>query len=123
MPVSAAKDPRQALGRNPDRLTLEERAALAGKMVALEVYTPATFPLRRIEAIGASIVACIRMLQERGLVLRRFEYCLLVSAYRKTTAFLGEHYPRRRRPFGYAHKATGKSRSFDLNSRRGCCRG
>ena len=31
MPVSAAKDLGQALGRNPDRLTLEERAALAGK--------------------------------------------------------------------------------------------
>ena len=44
MPVSAAKDPRQALGRNPDRLTLEERTALAGKMIALEVYSPDTFP-------------------------------------------------------------------------------
>src|ERR1017187_10627202 len=54
MPTSAAKDPRQALGRNPDRLTLVERTALAGKMIALEVYSPATLPLRRIEAIGDS---------------------------------------------------------------------
>jgi hypothetical protein len=81
MSVSAAKDPRQALGRNPDRLTLVERAALAGKMIALEVYTPATFPLRRIEAIGDSIDACIRMLRERGLDPRHFEYSPLGPAY------------------------------------------
>ena len=81
MSVSAAKDPRQALGRNPDRLTLEERTALAAKMVALEVYSPATFPLRRIEAIGDSIDACIRMLRERGLDPRRFEYSPLRPPY------------------------------------------
>jgi hypothetical protein len=81
MTASAAKDPRQALGRNPDRLTLEERTALAGKTIALEVYTPATFPLRRIEAIGDSIGACIGMLQERGLDPRRFEYSPLGPAY------------------------------------------
>ena len=74
MPASAAKDPRHALGRNPDRLTLVERAALAGKTIALEIYSPATLPLRRIEGIGDSIEACIRMLQERGLDPRRFEY-------------------------------------------------
>ena len=82
MPVSAAKDPRQALGRNPGRLTLEERTALAGKMVAFEVYSPATLPLRRIEAVGDSIDACIRMLQERGLDPRRFEYSPLGGAPR-----------------------------------------
>src|ERR1017187_2713621 len=81
MPTSAAKDPRQALGRNPDRLTLVERTALAGKMIALEVYSPATLPLRRIEAIGDSIDACIGMLQERGLDPRRFEYSPLGPAY------------------------------------------
>ena len=73
--------PRQALGRNPDRLTLVERTALAGKMIALEVYTPDTFPFRRIEAIGDSIDACVRMLQERGLDPRRFEYSPLGPAY------------------------------------------
>jgi hypothetical protein len=78
---SAAKDPRQALGRNPDRLTLEERTALARKMIALEIYSPATLPLRRIEAIGDSIDACIRMLRERGLDPRRFEYSALGPAY------------------------------------------
>jgi hypothetical protein len=81
MPTSAAKDPRQALGRNPDRLTLVERTALARKMIALEVYSPATLPLRRIEAIGDSIDACIGMLQERGLDPRRFEYSALGPAY------------------------------------------
>jgi len=77
MPVSAAKDPRQALGRNPDRLTLPERMALAGKMIALEIYTPETLPFRRIEAIGDTTDACIRMLQERGLDPRRFEFTRL----------------------------------------------
>jgi len=81
MTTSAAKDPRHALGRNPDRLTLEERTALAGKMVALEVYSPSTFPFRRIEAIGDSIDDCIRMLQERGLDPRRFEYSPLGPPY------------------------------------------
>jgi len=50
-------------------------------MVALEVYTPDTFPFRRIEAIGDSIDACVRMLQERGLDPRRFEYSPLGPAY------------------------------------------
>ena len=37
--------------------------------------------LRRIEAIGDSIGACIRMLRERGLDPRRFEYSPLGAAY------------------------------------------
>ena len=81
MTLSAAKDPRQALGRNPDRLTLPERTALAGKTIALEVYTPETFPFRRIEAIGDSIDACIRMLRERGLDPHRFEFSPLGPPY------------------------------------------
>ena len=81
MPVSAAKDPRQALGRNPDRLTLEERSALAGKMIALEIYTPETFPFRRIEAIGETFEACVRMLRERGLDPLSFEFSLLAPPY------------------------------------------
>ena len=81
MPASAAKDPRLALGRNPDRLTLEERTALTGKIIALEIYHPDTFPFRRIEAIGDSLEACIRMLRERGLDPRRFEYSPLGPPY------------------------------------------
>jgi len=81
MTASAVKDPRQAIGRNPDRLTLEERTALAGKWIALEVYTPATLPFRRIEAIGDSLEACARMLQERGLDPAIFEFSRLAWPY------------------------------------------
>ena len=77
MTLSAVKDPKQALGRNPDRLTLEERYALAGKFIALEVYSPATLPLRRIEAIGKSMDECVRMLESRGLDPRIFEFTIL----------------------------------------------
>ena len=81
MPASAAKDPRVALGRNPDRLSLEERMALAGKYVAMEVYTPEALPLRRIEAIGDSIADCVRMLKERGLDPMQFEFTRLAWPY------------------------------------------
>ena len=81
MTASAVRDPRQAIGRNPDRLTLEERTALAGKWIALEVYTPATLPFRRIEAIGDSLEACARMLQERGLDPAIFEFSRLAWPY------------------------------------------
>jgi hypothetical protein len=81
MVASAAKDPRAALGRNPDRLTLDERTALAGKYVAMEIYTPEALPLRRIEAIGDSIEACIRMLKDRGLDPSRFEFTRLAWPY------------------------------------------
>ena len=81
MPASAVKDPRAAVGRNPDRLTLEERTALAGKYVAMEMYSPDTLPLRRIEAIGDSIEACVRMLKDRGLDPAMFEYTRLAWPY------------------------------------------
>jgi hypothetical protein len=81
MSVSAAKDPRLALGRSPDRLTLEERQALVGKYIALEIYSPETLPLRRIEAIADTLPACIRMLEERGLDPRKFEFTRLAPPY------------------------------------------
>jgi len=81
MPATATKDPRAALGRSPDRLTLEERTALAGKYVALQIYTPEAAPLRRIEAIADSIEACIRMLQERTLEPGQFEFTRLAWPY------------------------------------------
>jgi hypothetical protein len=80
MPTASA-DPNNALGRSPDRLSIEERAAWAGKYIALEIYTPATIPLRRIEAIGDSVEACIRQLAARGLDPARFEFVLLKPAY------------------------------------------
>jgi hypothetical protein len=81
MLASAAKDPRVAIGRSPDRLSLVERTALAGKYVALEMYTPEALPLRRIEAIGDSIEACARMLKERGLDPLLFEFTRLAWPY------------------------------------------
>jgi hypothetical protein len=73
--------PPTALGRSPERLTLQERFALAGKYVALEIYTPAAIPLRRIEAIGDSTGACVRELTSRGLDPSRFEFMRLTAPY------------------------------------------
>jgi hypothetical protein len=72
--MSVPKDPEQVVGRSPDRLTLEERARLAGLCIALEIYTPETLPLRRIEAIGKSVEECAGRLKARGLDPTRFEY-------------------------------------------------
>jgi hypothetical protein len=60
---------------------LDERLELAGKYVALEVYTPEALPLRRIEAIGDSLEECLRMLQSRGLDPRKFEFTRLAPPY------------------------------------------
>ena len=81
MPASASKDPRKVIGRNPDRLGLPERLAFAGKFIALEIYSPETLPFRRIEAIGDSLEACARMLQERGLDPANFEFTRLPPPY------------------------------------------
>lgn len=70
-----------ALNRSPERLSLEERFALAGKFVALEVYTPDAIPLRRIEAIGDSAAECIQGLKARGLDAARFEFVQITRPY------------------------------------------
>ena len=72
--TATAKDASQAIGRSPDQLTLPERARFAGMIIALEIYTPESLPLRRIEAIGASIEECVRTLKARGLDPLRFEF-------------------------------------------------
>lgn len=81
MPVTAAKDPKRAIGRAPERLTLEERLALTGKFIALEIYSPDTLPLRRIEAIGDSVDECLRELVQRGLDPAQFEFSMLPAPY------------------------------------------
>ena len=81
MPVSAASDPKHAIGRAPERLTLEERLALIGKVIALEVYTPEALPLRSIEAIGDSVDECVRQLVARGHDPARFEFSRLGPPY------------------------------------------
>jgi hypothetical protein len=79
--TASAKDQDRAIGRAPERLSLEERLRLAGKYIALEFYSPETLPFRRIEAIGDSIDDCIRMLQSRGLDPKNFEYTRLPAPY------------------------------------------
>lgn len=71
----------RVIGRNPDRLSIEERFELAGKFVAYEIYTPKDLPLRRIEAIGDSVEECVQMLKARGLDPARFEFTILHRAY------------------------------------------
>lgn len=81
MSVTAAKDPQLALGRAPERLSLEERRALIGKWIALEIYTPEALPLRRIEAIAGSMEECMRQLRARHLDPMRFEFTRLAPPY------------------------------------------
>ena len=78
---SSRLDPKRVIGRAPESLSLEEATELAGKTVALEVYTPETLPLRRIDAIGDSSEECIRQLVERGLDPLRFEFVVLKPPY------------------------------------------
>jgi hypothetical protein len=69
-------DTSRVIGRAPDLLTLPERAALVGRWIALEIYSPQTLPLKRIEAVGSSPSECAAELQKRGLNPREFEYVL-----------------------------------------------
>ena len=66
-----------AIGLPPERLALREAIDLAGQFVALELYSPATTPLRLIQAIGESPEDCIRQLAARGLDPRRYEFTRL----------------------------------------------
>lgn len=70
-----------AIGRSPDELTIQERYEWAGLWIALEVYSPATLPLRLIQAIGESPADCIASLQAMGLDPTRFEFSILKPAY------------------------------------------
>lgn len=79
--MSRAMKPDRVIGRSPERLTLEERFAFAGKYIALEIYTPQNLALRRIEAIGDSPADCIRMLRARGLNPPTFEFSRLSAPY------------------------------------------
>ncbi len=79
--MAAVNDLKTALGRAPEQLTVEQRLALAGKFVALEIYSPETLPFRRIEAIGDSALECFRQLAARGLDPTRFEIIRLSAPY------------------------------------------
>ena len=81
MAAAASIDPKKILGRAPERLTLEEQHALAGKFIAMEIYSPETLPARRIEALGETVEECIRQLTARGLDPKRFEFSRLKPAF------------------------------------------
>ncbi|MDQ6678604.1 MAG: hypothetical protein M3Z09_15070 [Acidobacteriota bacterium] len=69
------------IGQPLDALSLRDRAALTGKWIALELYTPETLPLRIIEAIGASSGDCAAQLRARHLDPVRYEFTLLPPPY------------------------------------------
>ena len=73
MPAVATMNTDKVLGKAPERLTFEEQDALSGKFIALEIYTPQTLPLRRIEAAGETPAACLAQLAARGLDPAKFE--------------------------------------------------
>jgi len=81
MAAASTIDSNKILGRAPERLTPEEQQALAGKFIALEIYSPATLPLRRIEALGDSVEECIKQLAARGLDPKQFEFTRLKPAW------------------------------------------
>ena len=77
-----------AVGKAPDDLTLTERAALAGKYIALEMYTPTVIGevggkpevvvrLRRIEAIGNTPEECMQQLIAAGVDPINYEFSRL----------------------------------------------
>jgi hypothetical protein len=70
-------DAKRVLGRSPEQLELRELAVLAGQVVALEIYTPAALPLRKIAALGETAEDCMAQLTARGLDPRNFEYAVL----------------------------------------------
>lgn len=81
MAAASIIDPKRILGRAPERLTLDEQQALAGKFIALEIYSPEILPLRRIEALGDSVEECIRQLAARGLDPTKFEFSRLKAPW------------------------------------------
>jgi hypothetical protein len=72
--LKASSNGAEFLGRPVDTLTLTEREKLAGKWIALELYTPTTLPLRVIEALGESPAVCVRQLAARGLKPTNYEF-------------------------------------------------
>ncbi len=89
----AAGNPKPIVGRAPEDLTPSERLANAGKWIALELYSPPVlkeeqagpqieFKLRRIRAVGSSVLDCVRQLEQAGLDPRDFEFTQLTPPFR-----------------------------------------
>jgi hypothetical protein len=81
MPRSTALDPKSLIGREPERLTLDEHNALLGQWIAIEIYDPERLPLRQIAAVGTSVAECVAALRARGLDPERFEFILMRPPY------------------------------------------
>mgnify|MGYP000923191876 CR=1 FL=1 len=79
MPTAASLD--VFLGRAPESLNIAELRALHGLWAAVELYSPATTPLRRIEALGPTPAACLDQLAARGLDPRGYELIVLRKPY------------------------------------------
>jgi hypothetical protein len=81
MAPHAELDSKFYIGREPERLSITERQAAAGRWFAMQMYSPQTLPLRRIEALGANVQDCMKQLASRGLDPRVFEYQLMTPSY------------------------------------------
>jgi hypothetical protein len=81
MILNSRVDPRKLVGAYPERLSVQQLRDLAGYVVALELYTPETLPVRRIEAIAETAEECMAHLAARGLDPRHFEYIMLKTPY------------------------------------------
>jgi hypothetical protein len=75
--VPATVDLRPFIGRAPESLEIGELNALHGVWAAVELYSPATTPLRRIAALGPTPAACLQQLDTRGLDPLIFELMIL----------------------------------------------
>lgn len=88
----AQKSNSAVIGRAPEDLSIAEKLELAGKWIALELYTPTALKeeqgapvidlkLRRIRAIGDSAQDCIRQLRQAGLDPKDFQFTQLTRAF------------------------------------------
>ncbi|MCL4794796.1 MAG: hypothetical protein KJZ84_09540 [Bryobacteraceae bacterium] len=75
MPTAAGLD--SFLGRAPESLNIAELNSLHGAWAAVELYSPATTPLRRIQALAPHQAACLEQLAARGLDPRQYEVLML----------------------------------------------
>ena len=64
--MAATLDLEQFVGRTPDRLTLAEREAVVGKVIAMEIYSPQNLALQRIAAMADSVQECVAQLRRSG---------------------------------------------------------
>jgi hypothetical protein len=69
------------VGKPIDGLALADRWALAGKWVALELYSPERLPLRIIRAVGPDARTCIGQIKKEGADPALFEYVALEQPY------------------------------------------